>query len=143
YQLKKNYYYFLTHWSSSCAPGAINNSFVAVWNPLAQMEDEKRDHDAKLKKMETEMEQVFEMKVKEKKQKLKDSEIALQQKNEQMLKRLESEASELDERRRQLELEIRDWESSSGVSLDELRRRSLERETTDGKEKKIKKKGLF
>jgi len=52
----------------------------------------------------------------------------LQQKNEQMLKRLESEASELDERRRQLELEIRDWESSSGVSLDELRRRSLERE---------------
>uniref|UniRef100_A0A2H8TLJ3 Septin-7 n=1 Tax=Melanaphis sacchari TaxID=742174 RepID=A0A2H8TLJ3_9HEMI len=112
-------------------------------NPLAQMEDEKRDHDAKLKKMETEMEQVFEMKVKEKKQKLKDSEIALQQKNEQMLKRLESEASELDERRRQLEVEIRDWESSSGVSLDELRRRSLERETTDGKEKKTKKKGLF
>lgn len=45
-----------------------------------------------------------------------------------MLKRLESEASELDERRRQLELEIRDWESSSGVSLDELRRRSLDRE---------------
>lgn len=52
----------------------------------------------------------------------------MQQKNEQMLKRLESEASELDERRRQLELEIRDWESSSGISLDELRRRSLERE---------------
>jgi len=45
-----------------------------------------------------------------------------------MLKRLESEASELDERRRQLEVEIREWESSSGVSLDELRRRSLERE---------------
>lgn len=45
-----------------------------------------------------------------------------------MLKRLESEASELDERRRTLEVEIREWESSSGVSLDELRRRSLERE---------------
>ncbi|XP_050537542.1 septin-7 isoform X6 [Daktulosphaira vitifoliae] len=129
--------------TNSCAPGVINNSFVAVWNPLAQMEDEKREHDAKLKKMEAEMEQVFEMKVKEKKQKLKDSEIALQQKNEQMMKRLESEASELDDRRRQLEAEIREWENSSGVSLDELRRRSLERETTDGKEKKIKKKGLF
>lgn len=50
---------------------------VEFRNPLAQMEDEKRDHDAKLKKMETEMEQVFEMKVKEKKQKLKDSEIAV------------------------------------------------------------------
>lgn len=41
------------------------------------MEEEKRDHDTKLKKMETEMEQVFEMKVKEKKQKLKDSEIVV------------------------------------------------------------------
>lgn len=39
------------------------------------MEEEKREHDTKLKKMEQEMEQVFEMKVKEKKQKLKDSEI--------------------------------------------------------------------
>lgn len=38
------------------------------------MEEEKRDHEAKMKKMETEMEQVFEMKVREKKQKLKDSE---------------------------------------------------------------------
>jgi septin 7 len=48
-----------------------------VWvcrNPLAQMEEEKRDHEAKMKKMESEMEQVFEMKVREKKQKLKDSE---------------------------------------------------------------------
>lgn len=41
------------------------------------MEDEKRDHDAKLKKMEVNMEEVFEKKVKEKKQKLKDSEIAV------------------------------------------------------------------
>jgi hypothetical protein len=39
------------------------------------MEEEKRDHEAKMKKMETEMEQVFEMKVREKKQKLKDSEL--------------------------------------------------------------------
>jgi len=43
-------------------------------DPLTQMAEEKRDHDAKMKKMEAEMEQVFEMKVKEKKQKLKDSE---------------------------------------------------------------------
>ncbi len=43
-------------------------------SPLAQMEEERREHVMKMKKMETEMEQVFEMKVKEKKQKLKDSE---------------------------------------------------------------------
>ena len=38
------------------------------------MEEEKKEHVAKMKKMEAEMEQVFEMKVKEKMQKLKDSE---------------------------------------------------------------------
>uniref|UniRef100_A0A8B9L1H1 Septin-7 n=1 Tax=Astyanax mexicanus TaxID=7994 RepID=A0A8B9L1H1_ASTMX len=42
--------------------------------PLAQMEEERREHVAKMKKMEMEMEQVFEMKVKEKIQKLRDSE---------------------------------------------------------------------
>lgn len=38
------------------------------------MEEERREHVAKMKKMEQEMEQVFEMKVKEKLQKLRDSE---------------------------------------------------------------------
>lgn len=38
------------------------------------MEDERKEHRQKMKKMEAEMEQVFEMKVKEKMQKLKDSE---------------------------------------------------------------------
>ena len=38
------------------------------------MAEEKAEHNAKMKKMEAEMEQVFEMKVKEKRQKLKDSE---------------------------------------------------------------------
>lgn len=59
----------------------LDNVYVLIWicpnfcrNPLAQLEEEKREHDNKMKKMETEMEQVFEMKVREKKQKLKDSE---------------------------------------------------------------------
>lgn len=43
-------------------------------NPLSQLEEEKREHDNKMKKLEIEMEQVFEMKVREKKQKLKDLE---------------------------------------------------------------------
>lgn len=54
---------------------------LSVWrlvcvsrSPLAQMEEERRDHVTKMKKMEQEMEQVFEMKVKEKLQKLRDSE---------------------------------------------------------------------
>ena len=48
--------------------------FILSRNPLAQMEEERREHEAKMKKMEQEMEQVFDMKVKEKTQKLKDSE---------------------------------------------------------------------
>ena len=42
---------------------------------MLQIEEEKREHIQKMKKMEAEMEQVFEMKVKEKLQKLKDSEM--------------------------------------------------------------------
>jgi hypothetical protein len=64
--------------SVSCSDQAV--CFVTIGicalrrNPLAQMEDEKREHENKMKKMEAEMEQVFKMKVSEKKQKLKDSE---------------------------------------------------------------------
>lgn len=39
------------------------------------MEDEKREHSMRMKKMEADMEQVFETKVREKKQKLKESEL--------------------------------------------------------------------
>ncbi|XP_039278229.1 septin-7 isoform X9 [Nilaparvata lugens] len=135
-----------------------NNQMLNQWishhrNPLAQMEEEKRDHDAKMKKMETEMEQVFEMKVREKKQKLKDSEAELQKRHEQMRKSLEVQQKELEEKRKALEAEIAAWEQTSGVSMEELRRRSLEREfrlllpttsrSVDGKEKNKKKKGLF
>lgn len=52
----------------------LNHFLVLRRNPLAQLEEEKREHDNKMKKMEIDMEQVFEMKVREKKQKLKDSE---------------------------------------------------------------------
>lgn len=115
-------------------------------NPLAQMEEEKRDHEAKMKKMESEMEQVFEMKVREKKQKLKDSEADLQRRHEQMKKALEQQISELEEKRHTYEKEKQAWEQSNNVTLEELRRRSLEassKETVDGNKKDKKKKGLF
>ena len=52
----------------------INFVVVVLRDPLAQFEVEKREHEIKMKKMEAEMEQVFEMKVQEKMQKLKDIE---------------------------------------------------------------------
>ncbi|XP_018405913.1 PREDICTED: septin-7 isoform X6 [Cyphomyrmex costatus] len=95
-------------------------------NPLAQLEEEKREHDNKMKKMETEMEQVFEMKVREKRQKLKDSETDLQRRHEQMRRSLEQQVRELEEKRRAFEAEKTMWEQQTGHSIEELRRRSLE-----------------
>ncbi|CAH0545907.1 unnamed protein product [Brassicogethes aeneus] len=120
-------------------PSRISNK-----NPLAQMDEEKREHDVKMKKMEAEMEQVFEMKVREKKQKLKDSEAELTRRHEATKKQLEQQAKELEDKRRQFEAEKEQWERENQVTVEELRRRSLEgsRETVDGKKEK-KKKGLF
>jgi len=112
-------------------------------NPLAQMEEEKREHELKMKKMEGEMEQVFEMKVKEKRNKLKESEDDLQRREQQMLGPLDEQRRELEERRANFLRERDDWERVAGVTVAELRRRELEshsKETVDGKKKK---KGLF
>ncbi|XP_043666168.1 septin-7 isoform X4 [Vespula pensylvanica] len=132
--------------SNNLCPPGVMNSFMTVWNPLAQLEEEKREHDNKMKKMEIEMEQVFEMKVREKKQKLKDSEADLQRRHEQMRRSLEQQVRELEEKRRAFEAEKLAWEQQTGHSIEELRRRSLEansKEAVDGKDKKNKKKGLF
>ncbi|XP_036151425.1 septin-7 isoform X3 [Monomorium pharaonis] len=132
--------------SNNLCPPGVMNSFMMVWNPLAQLEEEKREHDNKMKKMESEMEQVFEMKVREKRQKLKDSEADLQRRHEQMRRSLEQQVRELEDKRRAFEAEKTAWEQQTGHSIEELRRRSLEansKEAVDGKDKKSKKKGLF
>ncbi|XP_055629443.1 septin-7 isoform X3 [Toxorhynchites rutilus septentrionalis] len=116
-----------------CNIGTINaNSFgTSGWNPLAQMEEEKREHESKMKKMEAEMEQVFEMKVKEKKQKLKDSEAELTRRHEERKKALELQIRELEDRRKAFEHEKAEWEQQNGVTLEELRRKSLEANSKD------------
>ncbi|GFN77207.1 septin-7 [Plakobranchus ocellatus] len=90
-------------------------------DPLSQMAEERAEHNAKMKKMEAEMEQVFEMKVKEKKQKLKDSEADLQKRSEQMKKGLEQQQKELDDKWEEFKREKALWEEQWGE-----RRRSLE-----------------
>ncbi|XP_063982209.1 septin-7 isoform X3 [Diachasmimorpha longicaudata] len=120
-----------TRISNNLCPPGVMNSFMTVWNPLAQLEEEKREHDNKMKKMETEMEQVFEMKVREKKQKLKDSEAELQRRHAQMRSSLEQQLRELEDKRRAFEAEKQVWEQQTGHSIDELRRRSLEANSKD------------
>ncbi|XP_067627229.1 protein peanut [Eurosta solidaginis] len=115
-------------------------------NPLTQMEEEKREHELKMKKMEAEMEQVFDMKVKEKMQKLKDSELELARRHEERKKALELQVRELEEKRREFEREKKEWEEANHITLEELKRRSLgansSSDNVDGKKEK-KKKGLF
>ncbi|KAJ8343893.1 hypothetical protein SKAU_G00312220 [Synaphobranchus kaupii] len=84
-------------------------------SPLAQMEEERREHVMKMKKMETEMEQVFEMKVKEKKQKLKDSKAELERRHEQRKKTLEAQYKELEEKRKLFEEDRSNWEAHQRI----------------------------
>ncbi|XP_013782898.1 septin-7-like [Limulus polyphemus] len=122
------------------APSVITNK-----NPFSQMEEEKKEHIVKMKKMEKEMEQVFEMKVREKIQKLKDSETDLQRRHEHMAKSLEQQKHELEEKRKTFEREKAAFESANGETA--FHKMSVDvnsKEHLDVKEKKKdKKKGLF
>uniref|UniRef100_A0A8C2KFX3 Septin n=1 Tax=Cyprinus carpio TaxID=7962 RepID=A0A8C2KFX3_CYPCA len=111
---------------------ATKNKGQLTKSPLAQMEEERREHVMKMKKMETEMEQVFEMKVKEKKQKLKDSEAELERRHEQMKQNLEAQYKELEEKRRQFEDEKANWEAQQRI----LEQQKLDASKTMEKNKK-------
>ena len=56
---------------------------------MAQIEEERREHKLKMKKMEREMETVFETKVKEKQNRLVDSEKELKRKHENVSRSLD------------------------------------------------------
>lgn len=107
---------------------------LSTKSPMAQMEEERREHVTKMKKMEMEMEQVFEMKVKEKVQKLKDSEAELQRRHEQMKKNLEAQHKELEEKRRVFEEERANWEAQQRLEQQKLEAsRTLEKNKKKGK----------
>ncbi|GIY46531.1 hypothetical protein CDAR_490091 [Caerostris darwini] len=116
-------------------------------NPLDQLEEEKKEHENKMKRMEQEMEQVFELKVKEKRQKLKDSESDLQKRHEQIRLSLAKQAQELEEMRKAFEKEKSQFEVANKDVEDAFKRMTMDnnsKEQLDGKEKKKeKKKGLF
>merc|ERR1712176_503362 len=89
----------------------VMSSKLTGKSPLAQMEEEKREHKMKMKKMEKEMENVFETKVKEKKQKLKDSEHELTQKHKNQKLKYEQDLAELEQKRREFEAEKQEFEA--------------------------------
>jgi len=89
-------------------------------NPIEQIEEEKRNHKNRMQQMEKEMEQVFQLKVKEKKKRLQDSEMELQRRHETMKKKMDDEWESLDMRRRAFEDSKRKWEEENRQHIDKL-----------------------
>eukprot|EP00128_Syssomonas_multiformis_P011827 Colp12_sorted_trinity150504_noHs@17741 len=74
-------------------------------NPLDRFEKEKQRNQAKLQKMEEEMKQVFENKVKEKETKLHATEAELEKKHKEEQARIDQEKKELEQMQSQHEAE--------------------------------------
>merc|ERR1719500_1862094 len=79
--------------------GITGTDKVPNKNPLIMIEEEQKEHVNKLNKMEREMEEVFERKVREKKQKLSDNEIDLEKRQNESKTRLEQLKAEMEEKR--------------------------------------------
>ncbi|KAJ1923139.1 Cell division control protein 3 [Tieghemiomyces parasiticus] len=84
-----------------------DNAVFREYNPVLQMEEERRLHEVKMQKMEAEMHAVFQQKVQEKEQKLKQSEEELYARHKEMKVTLEKQRLDLDEKRRRLEVSLR------------------------------------
>jgi len=96
-------------------------------------EEEQKEHVAKLNKMEREMEEVFERKVREKKQKLSDNERDLERRQGESTSRLQQLKQELEVKKSAFEQERIGWEGVNNITIEELKRLSLE--SLDGKKK--------
>lgn len=113
-----------------------NLDFYCFQNPLAQIEEERREHSNKLQKMEKEMEEVFERKVREKKQKLSDSQNDLEKRHRESKEKLEQQKRELEAKMMAFEQEKMAWEQANNITIDELKRLSMESLDGGGKKKK-------
>ena len=89
-------------------------------NPIEQIEEERRNHKLRMRQMETEMEQVFQLKVQEKRKRLKESEQELQRRHEQMKEKMEKEWEALKDRRQQFEHQRQEWEEQNKSTLAKL-----------------------
>ena len=101
---------------------------------MAQIEEERKEHQAKMAKMEREMEEGFERKVREKRQKLADSKADLEKRNKESREKLEQQKAELESKMQAFENDKAAWERMNGISVDEMIRMSME--SLDGGKKK-------
>ncbi|KAJ9079335.1 Cell division control protein 3, variant 2 [Entomophthora muscae] len=84
-----------------------DNTVFKEINPVTKMEEERQLHEAKMLKMEAEMKMVFQQKVQEKEQKLKNSEDELYARHKDLKEALEKQRQELEEKKKRLESGLR------------------------------------
>jgi len=111
-----------------------NEGVILNKNPLAVIEDEKNDHQEKLRKMNDDMEDVFRRKVEEKQEKMSRVEKEDMERLEREKKQLEVEKLKLASKKEELEKDKKSWTHTHGVEMAKLLHRSTE--SLDGKKKK-------
>ncbi|XP_023336289.1 septin-7 [Eurytemora carolleeae] len=120
-----------------------NNERVPNKNPLLMIEEEQKEQSAKLSKMEREMEEVFGNCFKTNIFKtfdkinnffLLDNEGDLERRQTVAATRLDQQKQELEEKKAAFEQERQAWEQMNNITMDDLKRMSLE--SLDGKKKK-------
>ncbi|CCK72358.1 septin CDC3 KNAG_0J02790 [Huiozyma naganishii CBS 8797] len=92
-----------------------DNSVFKEFDPNTRQEEEKRLHEAKLAKLESEMKTVFQQKVTEKEKKLQKSETELFARHKEMKDKLTKQLKALEEKKHQLELSLANPSTSSPV----------------------------
>jgi len=98
---------------SSCCKNASHS-------PIKELEDEKKEHEERLLKMEKEMEEVFDRKVREKEKKLNETEMELRQKLKEAQEKLDEQREDLEEKMAAYDKERLAWSRMYGVSVEEL-----------------------
>ena len=81
----------------------MQHCLIGAYSPAARMQEERVLHEAKLAKMEAEMEMVFRQKVQEKESKLKQSEEELYARHKEMKDALDKQRADLEEKKRKIE----------------------------------------
>ncbi|GMM50268.1 septin [Starmerella bacillaris] len=83
-----------------------DDSVFSIPDPAVRQEEERRNHEERLAKMESEMRAVFQKKVTEKEAKLKSSEGELYSKHREIKEQLDRQRQELEQRKLQLQQQI-------------------------------------
>lgn len=85
-------------------------------NPIAKLESDQKSYEAKISKMEAEMQSVFALKVKEKEGKSKEAEEKYAAKERDLRRQLENAKRELAERQSAFEEEKRQAETQAATT---------------------------